>query len=240
MRVELRPALRTAELLKRLADLGREGRITKRGYLRPGPAAWLLLDFPQEGHAAARPPVGVQCALARAIVALAKARAGGTGTYVFVDEWDVRAPAESVFAALADARTYPDWWRPVYERVEADGPPALGRVAPAIQGAASVSPEDELACRPARTAAHRGWRRGRRPAGTRHLDTDAVRGRRHAPPIRLDGLCRQTAPAGAHPRSPPAVSLEPQLGHRTGKGGPGALRPAADSSASGRPVNHDE
>ena len=48
--------------------------------------------------------------------------------YVFLDEWDVDAPAEVVFAALADARTYPDWWRPVYISVEADGPPEVGRV----------------------------------------------------------------------------------------------------------------
>jgi uncharacterized protein YndB with AHSA1/START domain len=48
--------------------------------------------------------------------------------YVFLDEWDVDAPAEAVFEALADARTYPDWWRPVYIAVEADGPPEVGRV----------------------------------------------------------------------------------------------------------------
>jgi uncharacterized protein YndB with AHSA1/START domain len=48
--------------------------------------------------------------------------------YVFLDEWDVDAPAEAVFEALADARTYPDWWRPVYIAVEADGPAEVGRV----------------------------------------------------------------------------------------------------------------
>jgi uncharacterized protein YndB with AHSA1/START domain len=50
------------------------------------------------------------------------------GEYVFVDEWDVRAPVEEVFDALADARTYPVWWRPVYLSVEADGPPEVGRI----------------------------------------------------------------------------------------------------------------
>ena len=49
--------------------------------------------------------------------------------YLFVDEWDVDAPPEAVFEALADARTYPEWWRPVYLDVETDGPPELGRVA---------------------------------------------------------------------------------------------------------------
>jgi uncharacterized protein YndB with AHSA1/START domain len=48
--------------------------------------------------------------------------------YIFVDEWDVDAPIEAVFDALADARTYPDWWRPVYLEAEADGPPEVGRV----------------------------------------------------------------------------------------------------------------
>ena len=47
--------------------------------------------------------------------------------YVFVDEWDVDAPIEAVFEALADARTYPEWWRPVYLTVESDGPAEVGR-----------------------------------------------------------------------------------------------------------------
>jgi uncharacterized protein YndB with AHSA1/START domain len=48
--------------------------------------------------------------------------------YTFLDEWNVAAPQEAVFRALADARTYPRWWRPVYIDVESDGPPELGRV----------------------------------------------------------------------------------------------------------------
>jgi uncharacterized protein YndB with AHSA1/START domain len=47
--------------------------------------------------------------------------------YVFVDEWDVEAPQERVFDALSDARTYPEWWTPIYKEVEADGPPEVGR-----------------------------------------------------------------------------------------------------------------
>jgi uncharacterized protein YndB with AHSA1/START domain len=42
------------------------------------------------------------------------------GEYVFVDEWDVDAPREAVYAAVADARTYPEWWKPVYLSVEGD------------------------------------------------------------------------------------------------------------------------
>lgn len=47
--------------------------------------------------------------------------------YVFIDEWDVDAPQEAVFTALADAGTYPQWWKPVYIDVEVDGPPEVGR-----------------------------------------------------------------------------------------------------------------
>jgi uncharacterized protein YndB with AHSA1/START domain len=47
--------------------------------------------------------------------------------YVFIDEWDVDAPQEAVFDALADGSTYPDWWKPVYKTVIVDGPPEVGR-----------------------------------------------------------------------------------------------------------------
>ena len=40
--------------------------------------------------------------------------------YVFVDEWDVDAPQEVVYDVIADARTYPAWWKPVYLAVEGD------------------------------------------------------------------------------------------------------------------------
>jgi uncharacterized protein YndB with AHSA1/START domain len=46
--------------------------------------------------------------------------------YVFVDEWDVDAPRESVFAAISDARSYPTWWKPVYLSVESSGEPVEG------------------------------------------------------------------------------------------------------------------
>lgn len=48
--------------------------------------------------------------------------------YVFIDEWDINAPIEAVFNALADARTYPEWWKPVYLEVETTGPPVVGRI----------------------------------------------------------------------------------------------------------------
>ena len=46
--------------------------------------------------------------------------------YEFVDEWDVDAPREAVFAAISDARSYPTWWKPVYLDVESAGEPAVG------------------------------------------------------------------------------------------------------------------
>jgi len=49
-----------------------------------------------------------------------------TREYEFADEWDVAAPREAVFAAIADARSYPTWWKPVYLGVEADGELAVG------------------------------------------------------------------------------------------------------------------
>lgn len=50
------------------------------------------------------------------------------GEYAFLDEWDVQAPRDAVFDAIADARTYPEWWTPVYISVDSDGPPEVGCV----------------------------------------------------------------------------------------------------------------
>jgi uncharacterized protein YndB with AHSA1/START domain/ketosteroid isomerase-like protein len=44
----------------------------------------------------------------------------------FAYEWIVDAPVDAVFEAVADARTYPDWWIPTYRSVEAPGPAAPG------------------------------------------------------------------------------------------------------------------
>ena len=65
----------------------------------------------------------MQRALARTVLGVA----GLSRPYVFVDEWDVAAPPEAVFDAIADGRTYPQWWRPVYIDVDADGPAELGK-----------------------------------------------------------------------------------------------------------------
>jgi uncharacterized protein YndB with AHSA1/START domain/quercetin dioxygenase-like cupin family protein len=141
VRITVRPAGRTDAFLERLTQYHAAGRLTPSGFPRPTAAAELFRDFGDEGHAT-RPPVAVQRALATAVlegppaarraVAIARARARelqarAQREYVFVDEWDVAAPPEAVFDALADARSYPRWWTPVYLDVDADGDPALGQ-----------------------------------------------------------------------------------------------------------------
>ena len=60
--------------------------------------------------------------------------------YVFIDEWDVDAPQEAVFDALADARTYPEWWTPgLHRRSTRDGA-AGGRAASRSRSSRAGSP----------------------------------------------------------------------------------------------------
>jgi mannose-6-phosphate isomerase-like protein (cupin superfamily)/uncharacterized protein YndB with AHSA1/START domain len=121
VRVQIRPAGRTQEFLERLAQMCASGEVLPVGWPRPLAAATLVRDFADVGHAA-WPPLAVQTALARGLLRAASRE------YLFVDEWDVAAPADATFAALADGRTYPEWWRPVYIDVQAEGPPAIGQV----------------------------------------------------------------------------------------------------------------
>jgi quercetin dioxygenase-like cupin family protein/uncharacterized protein YndB with AHSA1/START domain len=121
VRVQTRPAGRTDQFLERLAQICADGAVLRGGWPRPLAAAALVVGFADEGHAA-RPPLAVQKTLARGLLRAASRE------YVFVDEWDVAAAPEATFSAIADGSTYPDWWRPVYLKVEADGPPALGQV----------------------------------------------------------------------------------------------------------------
>jgi quercetin dioxygenase-like cupin family protein/uncharacterized protein YndB with AHSA1/START domain len=145
VRFTLRPALQTEALLERLAELGESGQIAYRGFLKPLAAAQVMRDFAAEGHAAGV-PVAAQHAFSSGIISLAAARerraagkpasepaADGNAVkpgreYVFIDQWDVDAPIEDVFDALADGTTYPAWWRPTYIGVEADGPVGPGQV----------------------------------------------------------------------------------------------------------------
>ncbi len=121
VRIQVRPAGRTQAFLERLAELCREGKITRMGFPRPVAGAELVLEYGDTGHAA-RPSLRVQRAIAGLVVGVAHPMA----PYLFVDEWDVAAPPEAVFDALADARTYPRWWRPVYLDVDSAGPVGVG------------------------------------------------------------------------------------------------------------------
>jgi uncharacterized protein YndB with AHSA1/START domain/quercetin dioxygenase-like cupin family protein len=120
VRVTLHPGGSTGEFLERLAELSATKGFNRFGYPKPVPGAQLIRDFADDGHAS-KPPVAVQRAFSRAVLAVA------SNEYRFVDEWDVAAPPEAVFEAISDARTYPTWWRPVYIDVDAEGPAALGK-----------------------------------------------------------------------------------------------------------------
>jgi len=125
VRVQLRPAGRTEAWLERIVAMDRDGQFLRRGWPRPVAGARLVRNFEGEAHAAAPPP-RVQQAIAGAIL---RAHALFDREYVFVDEWHVAAPAEAIFTALSDARTYPEWWRPVYIGVESEGAGGVGHTA---------------------------------------------------------------------------------------------------------------
>jgi quercetin dioxygenase-like cupin family protein len=110
VRVQIRPAKRTKEWLERLAAMDAAGELTHSGWPKPVAGARLIRDFAGDAHAAFPPPRAQQ-RIARAILA---AHARFDNEYVFVDEWDVDAPIDAVFATLSDASTYPRWWRPVH------------------------------------------------------------------------------------------------------------------------------
>jgi uncharacterized protein YndB with AHSA1/START domain/quercetin dioxygenase-like cupin family protein len=103
VRMQVRPAGRTAELIRRIGAL----KLNRFGF--PGPREGFA--FTREFWSDSRPT----------LPRLASRE------YVFVDEWDVAAPREAVFDALADARSYPVWWKPVYLDVESEGEPEVGK-----------------------------------------------------------------------------------------------------------------
>ncbi|MBV9334979.1 MAG: SRPBCC family protein [Solirubrobacterales bacterium] len=124
VRIHVRPAGRTEAFMRRTAELCREGKFTRAGFPRPLAGAELVLDFAPAGYAA-MPSLRVQRRIAELVLAVARPMR----PYRFVDEWDVAAAPEAVFDAIADSRTYPNWWRPVYLKVEADGVVAVGSTA---------------------------------------------------------------------------------------------------------------
>jgi mannose-6-phosphate isomerase-like protein (cupin superfamily) len=64
VRIQVRPAGRTEEFLRRLAEMSAAAEFLPGGWPRPLAGAALVVDFADEAHAA-RPSVGVQTSLAR-------------------------------------------------------------------------------------------------------------------------------------------------------------------------------
>jgi mannose-6-phosphate isomerase-like protein (cupin superfamily) len=124
IRITERPSGRVEEFLADLCRMDREGAITRLGLPKPVPGARFVLEYLDDARGAF-PPRDVQRAVATAIL---KAADLASNEYVFVDEWDVAAPLEAVHAAVGDASTYPEWWRPTYISVRTEGEPGVGQV----------------------------------------------------------------------------------------------------------------
>ena len=122
VRIQASPPGDSWAFLTRLSELCNEGKFTRSGFPKPLAAAELISDYAQAGYAT-KPSLKTQKRLASLIFAIGRP----LRPYVFVDQWEVAAPPEAVFDAIADARTYPEWWSPVYIDVDADGPAELGR-----------------------------------------------------------------------------------------------------------------
>lgn len=120
VRVTVKPAGRTEEYLRYLAQLARDGQFNRLGLPRPLAGARMLHEFADVGYATLA-PLALQRAAASALLRVWR-------EYAFVDEWDAAAPPEAVYDVLVDGRTYPRWWRPVYIDVATDGPPVVGSV----------------------------------------------------------------------------------------------------------------
>ena len=151
--------------------------------------------------------------------------------YVFVDEWDVDAPRESVFAAIADARSYPTWWKPVYLSVESEGEPEVGsesrqhfkgRLPYHLRTRSRIT---RLEAPEAIGAEVDGDLRG---TGLWTL-TELPDGW-HARALRLARARRPAAAAAAHTGPAAGAALEPRVGDRAGAGGAGAVRPSCRRS----------
>jgi quercetin dioxygenase-like cupin family protein/uncharacterized protein YndB with AHSA1/START domain len=137
-RFTLRPALDSEVLLETLFGLARDGKGDESGNPSPLQLAVIFSEFAHLGRPP-RPPASVQRAVLAPLAALGRLKgyqaryaaytdgAPAPGEYVFIDEWHVDAPPDPVFDALADATTYPKWWKPVYLEATTDGPPELGR-----------------------------------------------------------------------------------------------------------------
>ncbi|MDA0164918.1 SRPBCC family protein [Solirubrobacter ginsenosidimutans] len=106
IRIRLTPSGRSDEFFTRLAEL----EYNRFGFPKPLSGAKFVRELGEAGHAA-RPSLKTQQRIAALL----------DDEYTFVDEWDVAAPPEDVFDALADGTTYPQWWKGVYISATEDG-----------------------------------------------------------------------------------------------------------------------
>jgi mannose-6-phosphate isomerase-like protein (cupin superfamily)/uncharacterized protein YndB with AHSA1/START domain len=124
VRVTERPAGRIEDFVADLARMDRDGAFNRLGLPKPVPAARFVLAYIDDAYAAFPSP-RVQRSVARGVLRLADL---ASNDYEFVDEWDVDAPIDAVHAAVADAGTYPEWWRPTYLDVRIEGEPGVGQL----------------------------------------------------------------------------------------------------------------
>src|SRR3954452_23362075 len=113
IRVRLTPSGQIDGFLEALGEMSKNEQYAL-GMPKPVAGARFIRDYGANGHAA-RPSLKTQQRIANAILRLADTE------YTFVDEWHVQATAEDVFDVLADAHTYPEWWKPVYLGVKTEG-----------------------------------------------------------------------------------------------------------------------
>jgi predicted ester cyclase/mannose-6-phosphate isomerase-like protein (cupin superfamily)/uncharacterized protein YndB with AHSA1/START domain len=120
VRVTVKPAGRTEQYLRYLAQLAQDGQFNRLGLPRALSGAQMLLEFADVGYATFA-PLALQRRAASALLRIWR-------EYAFVDQWEVAAPPDAVYDVLVDAQTYPRWWRPVYIDVQTDGRPRVGGV----------------------------------------------------------------------------------------------------------------
>ena len=245
VRISVRPAGRTDAFLERLTQFHADGRLTALGLPAPHRGGRAVSATSATRVDATRPPVAVQRVLSAAIldgppaarraVAIARARHGaparGQREYVFVDEWDVAAPPDAVFDALADARSYPQWWRRCTSTSSPTATPALGQeTRQHFKGRLPY----HLHTRSTITRLERprvvqgdvdGDLRGRG-----HVDADPEP-RRHARALRLAGVRRPPLLRMLSPALRPRVPLEPRLGDGPRPRGTRALRAPGRNTA---------
>lgn len=208
VRVTVKPAGRTEEYLRYLAQLARDGQFTRLGLPRALAGARMLLEFADVGYATLA-PLALQRAAAAELLRVWR-------EYAFVDEWDVTAPPEAVYDVLVDGHTYPRWWRPVYIDVATDGPPVVGSVS--SQHFKGRLPY-HLHTRSKLTRLIPGELIEADVDGdqrrARHLDADEHPGR-YAHSLRLDRLRRPAAASDPHTAAETGAARKPQLGDRAG------------------------